>query len=150
MIRREGCLFAVNGVMAVGISYGVYRYLAVAGLEPHVANALAYLAGMGYGFFANRTLAFRDDAPVSASKMLRYGLLHACTLALNVSLNSALLDVLRGARAHPLFAFLPAVAVSATLNFLGLKYWVFRNGGSPSTGAVVEGPGDLRDLRPRP
>ncbi len=150
MIRREVCLFGVNGTMAVAIAYGVYRYLVAAGLELHAANALAYIAGMAYGFFANRALAFRDDAPVSASKMLRYGLLHVCTLALNVTLNSALLDALPGARAHLLFAFLPAVAVSAAVNFVGLKYWVFRNSRPPSTGAIVAASRDMRDMRPRP
>jgi len=131
VIRRELAFFIVNGVLAVVITYVVYRGLVAAGLPVAPANGIGYASGMVYGFFANRAMAFRDRTSIRRGQVARYLLLHLGTLLANVAVNSAMLAALRGERADVQVAFVAAIGVSATLNFLGLKYLVFNRGGAP-------------------
>ena len=126
MIRRELGFFVLNGIISVAIAYSVYRGLVASGLLIEVANGIAYLAGMAYGFLANKRLAFRDRNVVSSSKVARYALLHMATLLVNVGVNSVMFDILHGLPSGLSSAFLVAIAASTVLNFLGLKYWVFK------------------------
>ncbi len=125
MIRRQASVFAVNGLIAVVLAYGVYRGLLGVGVIIEIANALAYLAGMTFGFFANKFCAFRESSEISISQMLRYLALHVCTLGVNVAVNLSAFEAMRGLDGQVFFAFSLAIAISAALNFLGLKYWVF-------------------------
>jgi putative flippase GtrA len=139
MIRRELGFFVVNGLISVAIAYGVYRGLIANGMMIEVANGIAYLAGMAYGFFANKHLAFRDGGAVSLGKVARYGLLHTGTLLVNVGINSAVLDILRGQPGYLPAAFFAAITVSTVLNFLGMKFWVFKHNTSL--------PGNMKNTR---
>ena len=135
MIRRELAFFTVNGVLAVLVTYVVYRGLVGCGLPVGPANGVGYASGMLYGFFANRSMAFRDRASIHGTQVARYLLLYLGTLLANVAVNSALLAALRGVRGDVQLAFLAAIAVSATLNFLGLKFLVFNRGARASRAA---------------
>lgn len=125
MIRRELVVFSINGLVSVAIAYGVYRGLVHKGLMIEVANGIAYLAGMTYGFFANKRLSFRNSSEVSFRMLVCYASLHTATLLVNVSVNSVALEILRGLPGALSIAFMVAIACSTVLNFLGLKFWVF-------------------------
>jgi len=125
MIQRELAVFIVNGLVSVTIAYGVYRGLVYSGSMIEVANGIAYLSGMAYGFFANKRLAFRNRNEVSTRMLVYYALLYIGTLLVNVSINSIALNMLRGLPEDMSIAFMVAIACSTVLNFLGLKYWVF-------------------------
>ena len=90
------------------------------------ANGFAYLAGMGYGFFANRKWAFQDSELITGTKIARYIAMYTLTLFVNVSVNSIVFDFIRGVHGDMLVAFLVAIFITTILNFIGLKYWVFR------------------------
>lgn len=134
MIRRELGFFLVNGLISVAIAYGVYNELVANGLTIEVANGIAYLAGMAYGFLANKHVAFRDKGAISTGKVMRYVLLHMGTLLVNVGSNSVALGILRGQPGALPVAFLVAISASTVLNFLGLKYWVFKQNVTPLDG----------------
>lgn len=137
MIRRELIFFVMNGLISVAIAFGVYRALVASGMLIEVANSIAYLAGMAYGFFANRRLTFRDRSALSAGKVLRYTHLHTFTLLVNMGANLTILGMISGLLGALSAAFLGAIAISTVLNFLGLKYWVFRHGAVNSTKAML-------------
>lgn len=129
MIRRELILFAINGLISVAIAFTAYLGLVASGMLIEFANALAYLAGIAYGFSANKRFTFCDGSKVSTGKVARYALLHTFTLLINIGVNSALISIMIGMQGGLSASFLGAIAVSTVLNFLGLKYWVFK----PST-----------------
>jgi putative flippase GtrA len=134
MIRRELAVFIGNGLVSVAIAYCVYRGLVHNGLMIEVANGIAYLAGMAYGFFANKRLAFRNRSEVSIRMLVHYASLHTGTLLVNVGVNSVALGMLRGVPGDLSIAFMVAIACSTVLNFLGLKYWVFERSANMSAG----------------
>lgn len=126
MIRRQLGIFILNGVLSVSIAYLIYWALVSRGiLSIDLANGLAYLAGMAYGFFANRRWAFQDRGLITGNKIARYIALHTFTLFVNVSVNSIVFNFIRGEHGGMLFAFLVAISITTILNFIGLKYWVF-------------------------
>lgn len=126
MIQKELKFFALNGVVSVVLAYGIYRGLVTGGLLIEVANGVAYFVGMLYGFFANKRLTFRNGYVSSAGEAMRYILLHTGTLLVNVSVNSIVLEYVESLPMGFLAAFLAAITVSTALNFMGLKYWVFK------------------------
>ena len=132
MIRRELVVFSINGLVSVVIAYGVYRGLVHNGLMIEVANGIAYLAGMTYGFFANKRLTFRNSSEVSIRMLVYYASLNTATLLVNVGVNSMALEILRGLPGALSIAFMVAIACSTVLNFLGLKLWVFGRSGNMS------------------
>ena len=128
MIRREFGLFSLNGLIAVLIAYWIYKELVSAGVIVELANGLAYLSGMFYGFFANKRLTFRNRRNASVRQVSRYILLHGVTLAINIAVNSFMLSIYHNAPEGLLMSFLTAISISTVLNFIGLKYWVFKRG----------------------
>ncbi len=129
MLRREVPAFLLDGGTTVLIDYISYRLLAAAGLEPvALAKSLGFIAGTAFAYVANRRLTFAARRQPVFGTLWRFGLVYLLTLGANVLVNSTLLHML-GARSHAVsVAFLAATATSATLNFLGMKHFVFDAG----------------------
>jgi putative flippase GtrA len=126
MIKRELAYFAINGSISVIIAYIVYIGLVRFGISMEWSNGIAYLAGMLYGFFGNKKLTFQDQGSANPVKVASYSALHMSTLFLNVHVNSIMLGHSQGVDNSITFSFLTAIAVSTIVNFIGLRYWVFR------------------------
>jgi putative flippase GtrA len=122
MMRRELARFLVVGTLTVLVDLIVYRgILATALASVAAAKAAGFLGGTVFAYFANRAWTFGHTAPAPGSA-LRFALVYGATLLANVAVNAAALA--QGAGTTP--AFLAATAVSAALNFAGMKYLVFR------------------------
>lgn len=127
MIRRQLSIFVLNGLISVSIAYLIYWALVSSGkIGINAANGLAYISGIAYGFLANRKWAFQDNELITGSKIVRYVALHVFTLTVNVLVNAIVFNLIRGMTGDMLFAFLVAISVTTILNFVGLKYWVFK------------------------
>ena len=126
MIRRELAVFLVVGSLTVAVDFVTYRVLAWSGLlGTDSAKAVGFLAGTLFAYFANRFWTFGAQRPVAGSQW-RFVLLYTATLGANVLVNAAALRLLGPAPARVALAFLVATGVSATLNFIGMKWFVFR------------------------
>jgi putative flippase GtrA len=91
-----------------------------------IAKATGFLVGTVFAYFANRiwTFGHKSHAPGSA---WRFTVLYAATLGANVFVNALALAVLADVTAAIQMSFLLATGVSATLNFLGMKLFVFKS-----------------------
>jgi len=78
-----------------------------------------------YTYYANRfwTFGHKPHAPGSA---WRFAILYAATLGTNVFVNAQALALLSGTVTAVQVAFFLATGVSASLNFLGMKLFVFK------------------------
>ena len=123
MMRRELGRFLVVGSLTVLVDLLVYRGALATGLAGVAAcKAGAFVAGTLFAYAANRAWTFGHTQPAPGSA-LRFALVYGSTLLANVAVNAALLA--HGAGVTP--AFLAATAVSASLNFAGMKFLVFRS-----------------------
>jgi putative flippase GtrA len=126
MFRRQVVFFLINGLVSLLIAYSIYFILIHNGVTVSLSNSLAYVIAMLYGFFANRKFAFNDNEIVSNIKIIKYIILYSFTLILNVNINSVALDIIAGFYGDLFLAFFVALSISTVINFIGMKYWVFK------------------------
>lgn len=126
MIKRELVIFPIVGASTVLIDFISYRGLiGFHVMEVDMAKATGFLIGTLFAYFANRfwTFGHKTLAPGSA---WRFSALYASTLGANVLINALALKLLADVATAFQLAFLLATGVSACLNFLGMKLFVFK------------------------
>lgn len=126
MIKREIVIFLLVGTLTVLIDYLTYRGLVLMGLMGiDLAKAISFLTGTLFAYFANRFWTFGHQTHASGSSW-RFVVLYSTTLGTNVLVNALALTLLGDATMAVQGAFLLATGVSASLNFLGMKFFVFK------------------------
>lgn len=124
MIKREIVIFIFAGMLTVFVDFLTYQGLMKTEFIPiYVAKTAGFLAGTLFSYFANRFWTFGQKIYVAGSAW-RFSLLYITTLLVNVVINSAALNF-----TSALISFLVATGVSAVLNFLGMKFFVFKTTG---------------------
>jgi putative flippase GtrA len=116
--------FLIVGAGTVAIDFVTYALCLEAGLWISVAKATGFVVGTFAAYLANRFWTFAGTA--AQGSLRGFLLLYLATLAVNVAVNAAMVAWLGESWAALGFAFVVATAVSAGLNFLGLKFYVFR------------------------
>lgn len=127
MIRRQLAIFAAVGTLTVLIDFLAYRglvWMDLFGID--VSKAIGFLTGSVFAYFINRSWTFRHKANLPGSA-LRFVVLYAATLGTNVFVNSLILDRLIGTFLVMEVAFIIATGLSAILNFIGMKLFVFKS-----------------------
>jgi len=124
MIRRELSIFLVVGITTVLIDFTVYRGLVWSGLPISAAKSAGFLAGTIFAYVANKVWTFGRPSH-SPGSVWRFALLYSVTLGANVLINALALRALEGSALAVQIAFLLATGTSASLNFVGMKYFVF-------------------------
>ena len=131
MIKRELGIFLVVGVSTVLVDFISYRGLiGFQAMEVDMAKAVGFLVGTLFAYFANRFWTFGHKSHVPGSTW-RFSALYASTLGANVLINALALKLLSDVATAIQLAFLLATGVSACLNFLGMKFFVFRPTSAP-------------------
>lgn len=126
MIRRELSIFLVVGSLTVMVDFLMYRsliWMGIMGID--LAKATGFLSGTVFAYFANRFWTFGHKSHALGS-FWRFTILYTITLGANVLVNSLTLSLLAGTAKVIQVAFLLATGVSASLNFLGMKLFVFK------------------------
>lgn len=114
------------GVTTVGVDYATYRLLGeFTEADVNLCKGLGFIVGTVFSYFANRFWTFSQVSPGRGSP-IRFVVLYTATLCANILGNSLVLDLLMGAVFRVEAAFVIATSISAMLNFLGMKYFVFR------------------------
>jgi len=125
MITKELAIFLFVGSLTVMVDYLTYRGIVWTGLlETNLAKGAGFLMGTVFAYFANRLWTFGARAHVVGSAW-RFVALYTLTLLVNIYVNLLMLSVLSDLFYPVQVAFVVATGLSATLNFLGMKYFVF-------------------------
>lgn len=125
MIKREVGLFLVVGVLTVLIDYLMYLYLLWWNfISEALAKGFGFIVGSIFAYFANRFWTFGHKQH-ALGRVWRFVLLYILTLMVNIGINTTFLNILREMPNAIHFAFLIATVTSATLNFVGMKMFVF-------------------------
>ena len=125
MIKRELVLFAFVGSASVLLDFLSYLFFIYFKLvEISVAKAIGFLVGTLFAYYANRFWTFGHNALVSGSSW-RFALLYTSSLGANVYINKFMLEFLADIEVAFQLAFIIATGISASINFIGMKYFVF-------------------------
>jgi putative flippase GtrA len=126
MIRKELAIFLVVGTTTVLVDYATYMALLTWFMLPvGWAKGTGFLTGTVFAYFANRIWTFGHKKHASGS-VWRFALLYSLTLGANVLINAGVLRLLGDWFMARQGAFFVATGVSATLNFVGMKLYVFQ------------------------
>lgn len=126
MIGRQLSTFVLVGCITVLIDFLVYQSLLLSNtLTVEIAKGGGFVVGTCFAYFANRAWTFRTEKS-SRFSLWKFLILYPVTLVINVAINSATLTVLAESLIEIYVAFGLATMVSASLNFVGMKYLVFR------------------------
>lgn len=127
MIKKEIAVFIIVGSLTVLVDYLSYRGLIFMDImSVELAKTVGFLTGTVFAYFANRfwTFGHKQHAPGSS---YRFAALYSVTLGANVLVNSIGLFLLANMTGAVEVSFLVATGVSASLNFLGMKLFVFNS-----------------------
>jgi putative flippase GtrA len=126
IIKRELFIFLIIGSLTALIDFASYRCLILLSLTTNLAKTLGFLTGTIFSYSANRLWTFNRQNH-SLKSLWRFVILYSCTLNANVLINYATLVLLIKKTSFATYiAFLVATAISAILNFIGMKFFVFK------------------------
>jgi putative flippase GtrA len=121
--------FLLVGATTVAIDFLVYQLLLLVGLPLDLAKALSFVVATVCAYLFNRSFTFRAGG--GGHVVRRFVVLYTVALLVNVGVNALTLRMLaEDGTSDPallavVVAFLAAQVVSSTLNFVGMRHWVF-------------------------
>jgi len=118
--------FAPVGVISVIIDFITYLALLAVGVSVPVSKAVGFITGSIWSFFGNKHFTFRKNTK-GALSLVGFGAIYLLTLFVNIAVNDwLLLHLPRFIPFTVIVAFVFATGVSALLNFLGMKFFIFK------------------------
>ena len=133
MIKRELIIFLIVGLLTVALDFFIYIELSYLGVgNINIAKGLSFIGGTIFSYFANRFWTFqRQD--IRSGSVGRFLIVYIVGLIANILVNHVGLLILNNfmdlINSHQalFLAFVLATGISAILNFLGMKFFVFTN-----------------------
>ena len=124
MLKYEFTRFLLVGCSTVFIDLICYSILILMGFDTDVSKGISFSIGAIFAYLANKNFTFQS----TFYGLVQFSLfitLYSSTLFLNVTSNEFLLDFFGRTHVSLIVAFVIATILSASLNFLGMKYIVF-------------------------
>jgi putative flippase GtrA len=123
MLKKQAFIFLFVGGSSVLIDYTSYILLTITGLDRDISKGLGFLSGAIFAYYANKKVTFNYSGP---KRIYQFIVIYVISLVLNISINSASLELLPQTEPATNVAFILATIVSASFNFLGMKYYAFK------------------------
>jgi len=120
-LRLELLRFIATGLLAVGTDFSSYWLLSDV-LAPNIAKGFSFILGSIVAFVMNNLWTFDSSVRLN-NTVIPFACLYGMTFIANILVNHLVLNL---GSEMKLLAFLLATLTSTALNFLGMKFWVFR------------------------
>ena len=124
LLEYEVARFLIVGGTTVLIDLIYYFILIYMGFDTPLSKGVSFSVGAVFAYFANRNYTFQSSMG-GFFRFTVFILLYLSTLAVNVVSNEIVLKLTSQINGSLMIAFLIATSLSATLNFIGMKYIVF-------------------------
>jgi len=126
MIRKELSFFLIIGMTTVAIDFITYNcFLWTQVFSINFSKSVGFLFGTVFSYFSNKNFTFGHQSYKSGS-LMRFILVYGISLIVNISINSYFIYIISNNFYNFQVAFLIATLFSATTNFLGMKFFVFK------------------------
>ena len=112
------------GILTVLIDYLVYFLSRNLIINTTQAKAFGFISGTVFAFLANRNITFKNHDNIWGH-LYKFLILYSGSLFINVTINNSLLNWLTDFQYKVQLSFLLATSISAIINFIGMKYFVF-------------------------
>ena len=118
--------FLFIGSLTVLFDLFIYLFLlAILNISSELSKGLGFSCGAIFAYFANRNFTFNSYVKGILAFSFFWAL-YVTTLFVNIAVNELGLSFFKKDNFSIGLAFLMATGVSASLNFIGMKYFVFR------------------------
>ncbi|EHR48665.1 putative membrane protein [Saccharomonospora marina XMU15] len=118
--------FVLIGGFCALVDSGIYWLLLEAGMWVHLAKAISFIAGTTTAYFLNRRFTFTAAQKGGAGQLGGFVLLYTVTFFVNVGTNALALHLLPEFTWRVALAWVIAQGTATTINFVMLKWVVFR------------------------
>ena len=124
--NKELLKYIFVGLSTVLIDFLIYKFL-IKFIVIYLAKTISFLSGTFFSYQLNRTWTFKSGKK-TLSQFIKYLIIHITSLVLNVFINSLLLNTFsKNYFLSYEVSFLIATLISATYNFLFIKFFIFNN-----------------------
>ena len=124
LLEYEVARFLIVGGTTVLIDLICYFTLIYMGFDTSLSKGISFSVGTVFAYFANRNYTFQSSMG-GFFRFTVFTLLYLSTLVVNVVSNEIVLKLTSQINSSLIMAFFIATSLSATLNFIGMKYIVF-------------------------
>lgn len=124
LFKYELYRFLVVGLITVLIDFISYLILVYYNFDVSLSKGISFSIGALFAYFANRSYTFQSSKK-GVLRFISFLALYISTLTANVASNKLILNLLGHFEYSLILAFFIATVISATLNFIGMKYYVF-------------------------
>lgn len=143
-LKKQLVKFTLIGLLAVSVDLLCYfillntlpeKLFQTVGNEA-VSKSISFMCGMTVTYFFNKFWTWKKKDR-SHKRLVKFGVLYGIALLINVASNSGLLYILHQYRNlvdlpfKYLIAFVGASGLSASVSFMGQKFWVFKTSERP-------------------
>ena len=126
--------FGVVGTISTAVNYGSFAFLfKIVGLYYLFSSVTGYMIGVLVGYLLNKNWTFVQQVNKSKNYLMVYIIVYVVSL---ISSQLLLILLVEKIILDPLFANIYAIALSATMNFLGSNYFVFKKVNNLTTSNV--------------
>jgi putative flippase GtrA len=126
-VRHQFSSFILGGLVAVIIDWGAYFVLAhFYGISPSISKPISFLIGTVFAFYYNGIFSFQSN--LGKGQFIRHLILYAFSMSLNLIVFT--LSMKFGPTylvPKSLLGLGLATSISMTINFVGMRNWVFRS-----------------------
>ena len=126
LLEYEIARFLIVGGTTVLIDLICYFILIYMSLDTSLSKGVSFSVGTVFAYFANRNYTFQSSMG-GFFRFTVFTLLYFSTLVVNVVSNEIVLKLISQINSSLIIAFLIATTLSASLNFIGMKYIVFNS-----------------------
>lgn len=119
-IKGEIGKFFIAGLVVVAVDAAVYYFLLFL-LPTPLSKLIAFVFGTITAYFLNKFWTFKK-LERSHTEIIKFISLYVLAMAINVGINSLVLLTFNSL----IFAYFLATAISASFNFVGQKFLVFK------------------------
>jgi putative flippase GtrA len=126
-VRHQFSSFILGGLIAVTLDWGAFFVLIhFCGINANISKPISFLVGTVFAFYYNGTFSFQSN--LGKSQFIRHLILYSFSMTIN------LIVFTLSMRYSPTF-LVPkslvslglATSISMTINFVGMRNWVFRS-----------------------
>jgi putative flippase GtrA len=116
--------FVITGILATILNYGVfYVLLQFFGVYYLISSSTGYISGVLLGFYINKKWTYESKTKAYKKEIAQYFVVYLISLLVGLGILKLEVSVLH---IHPLIANVFMIGVTTIMNFLGTRYFVFR------------------------
>ena len=126
-LNKQLYLFIVAGTLAVLTDF-VFYFFSVGTFGPNISKLIGFYAGVAVSFIINgrHTFVQPNKQFINTRYFLKYLVALTISMIFNVTINYFFLKYFELLYFKFILAFFIATGFSMTLNFLAMKYWIFK------------------------